>query len=458
MNRNTRNIKILILTASLVVLMLALCGCRTRVTNNSEVTNVMYDESGYMQEDYQMRRDELDLSTADEPIFKGLSKSGTEDAEYSGDDSESLDYDSEDEEEDDYEDPEEPDASGTGTSPSTDPSSGGTSTRRVVRRTPIRTNQNTHNRTNNNTNTNNTKKDVTVTFNANGGKCSTKSIKIKTGTNYGTLPKASRDGYDFSGWYTKKEGGKKVSSKTKMGATRNHTLYAHWKTASEDPEPKPEPKPEPEPEPEKKKYKVSFEVNGEGGVLNGDDIMEVEEGGKYGSLPDAEREGFKFEGWFTSAEGGTRIKSGSSFTGKEDHTLYAHWSKDNEYYYNIWNEELKAAAKAVDAKYKIHDGDGGSFLQDCGLKSGDGDDYDYLVFFGTKEKAEEIDNPEGKPVLVIPNEARKSSTKENNKLLYKLKVYNLVANEESQLNTDLAAEELDVTDLDEVTILESDEG
>ena len=54
MNRNTRNIKILILTASLVVLMLALCGCRTRVTNNSEVTNVMYDESGYMQEDYQM--------------------------------------------------------------------------------------------------------------------------------------------------------------------------------------------------------------------------------------------------------------------------------------------------------------------------------------------------------------------------------------------------------------------
>ena len=91
MNRNTRNIKILILTASLVVLMLALCGCRTRVTNNSEVTNVMYDESGYMQEDYQMRRDELDLSTADEPIFKGLSKAGTEDAEYSGDDSETLD-------------------------------------------------------------------------------------------------------------------------------------------------------------------------------------------------------------------------------------------------------------------------------------------------------------------------------------------------------------------------------
>ena len=44
---SNRVIKFIFL-AAVLILMLALCGCRTRVTNNSEVTNVMYDEDGML--------------------------------------------------------------------------------------------------------------------------------------------------------------------------------------------------------------------------------------------------------------------------------------------------------------------------------------------------------------------------------------------------------------------------
>ncbi len=68
----------------------------------------------------------------------------------------------------------------------------------------------------------------TVTFNANGGTCSTASKSVKYSSTYGTLPTPTRSGYNFDGWYTAASGGTKVSSSTKVTATGNHTLYAHW--------------------------------------------------------------------------------------------------------------------------------------------------------------------------------------------------------------------------------------
>ena len=46
----------------------------------------------------------------------------------------------------------------------------------------------------------------------------------------------------------------------------------------------------------------------------------------YGELPVPTREGYKFEGWFTEAEGGTLVTSDTIVTATADHTLYAHWS------------------------------------------------------------------------------------------------------------------------------------
>ena len=68
----------------------------------------------------------------------------------------------------------------------------------------------------------------TVTFNANGGSCSTASKSVISGSTYGTLPTPTRAGYTFDGWYTSATGGTKITSSTKVTATGNHTLYAHW--------------------------------------------------------------------------------------------------------------------------------------------------------------------------------------------------------------------------------------
>ncbi len=71
-----------------------------------------------------------------------------------------------------------------------------------------------------------TAKQYTVTFNANGGKCSITTKNVSYASTY-TLPTATRDYYNFTGWYTASNGGSKVSSPATMGAS-NITLYAHW--------------------------------------------------------------------------------------------------------------------------------------------------------------------------------------------------------------------------------------
>ena len=100
----------ILLLGSVLLLMLALCGCRTRITNNDEVSNVMYDEEGFMQDDYNMRRDELGLSKAKKPIFTGLGAPSDdyEDYEsgYDGDAQMLEDYEPEEGEYDDSEEPE----------------------------------------------------------------------------------------------------------------------------------------------------------------------------------------------------------------------------------------------------------------------------------------------------------------------------------------------------------------
>ncbi|MDR0519644.1 MAG: chitobiase/beta-hexosaminidase C-terminal domain-containing protein, partial [Clostridiales Family XIII bacterium] len=68
-----------------------------------------------------------------------------------------------------------------------------------------------------------------VKFNVNGGKSLKKPLRQKQvadGNAIGRLPKASRAKYIFKGWYTKKIGGKKITSNTKV--TKDMALYAHW--------------------------------------------------------------------------------------------------------------------------------------------------------------------------------------------------------------------------------------
>lgn len=69
---------------------------------------------------------------------------------------------------------------------------------------------------------------VKVTYIANGGKAGAKSKTVTYKKEYGKLTTAKREGYTFKGWYTKRSGGSKVTSKTKVKKKGMIKLYAHW--------------------------------------------------------------------------------------------------------------------------------------------------------------------------------------------------------------------------------------
>jgi len=75
----------------------------------------------------------------------------------------------------------------------------------------------------------------TVTFSANKGKLKKKSSRTKyvsANGKAGKLPKVTRKGYKFKGWYTQKKGGKKITKSSKVKFNKVNftkvTYYAHW--------------------------------------------------------------------------------------------------------------------------------------------------------------------------------------------------------------------------------------
>jgi uncharacterized repeat protein (TIGR02543 family) len=69
---------------------------------------------------------------------------------------------------------------------------------------------------------------LNVTLNPNGGECEIANINALKGKAYGSLPLPEREGYTFLGWYTSKEGGKRVKAATKVSKSESHILYAQW--------------------------------------------------------------------------------------------------------------------------------------------------------------------------------------------------------------------------------------
>lgn len=65
---------------------------------------------------------------------------------------------------------------------------------------------------------------------------------------------------------------------------------------------------------------VTFNANG-GSVSENE--RDVEDGAKIGPLPLPTRNGYAFEGWYTSAEGGTEVTADTIIT--QDMPIYAHW-------------------------------------------------------------------------------------------------------------------------------------
>ena len=144
-------------------------------------------------------------------------------------------------------------------------------------------------------------KGVTVTYNANGGKVSKKLKKVYHKSTYGTLATPTRKGYAFTGWYTKKSGGSKITSKTKVSKKSNHNLYAHWAN---------------------KKNKITYYLNG--GKNNAKNPSGYYETTATITLKNPTKTGYTFKGWYSDSKFKkkvTKIKKGSTGARK----LYAKW-------------------------------------------------------------------------------------------------------------------------------------
>lgn len=152
-----------------------------------------------------------------------------------------------------------------------------------------------------------TAQSYTVSFDANGGSTTTASKEVTYGSTYGTLPTATRTGYDFVGWYTEKEAGTAIIADNTVSITGDTTLYARW-TA--------------------KQFTVSFDTNKGAGsstptVVNS---INVTYDDSYGNLPVTGRTGYDFAGWYTASSGGTRVTADTKVTLTENQTLYARWT------------------------------------------------------------------------------------------------------------------------------------
>lgn len=168
-------------------------------------------------------------------------------------------------------------------------------------------------------------KKITIKFNPYYGKVTTKSKVVRYNQKYGTLPKPTRSGYYFSGWYTAKTGGSKVYTTSKMKYTSTKTLYARWSKIS----------------------KVTFNyMRGKASTKS----KNVVYGYKYASLPSTSRTNYTFRGWYTKKIGGTRVTSTTKVGIKSNTTLYAQWN---------WKAPVKVmlAPKGSKARpgYKITD-------------------------------------------------------------------------------------------------------
>ena len=141
-----------------------------------------------------------------------------------------------------------------------------------------------------------------LSFNGNGGKSSKKYKTVYKYLSYGTLPTASRKGYLFLGWFTKKSGGTLINSSDVVDKSKSFTLYAHY---------------------QKIIYDINYELNG--GVNSSKNKTSYYVTTSTFSLYSPSKKGYSFGGWYSTNKYKTKvtkIKKGS--TGNK--TYYAKWT------------------------------------------------------------------------------------------------------------------------------------
>ena len=201
-----------------------------------------------------------------------------------------------------------------------------------------------------------------VTLDVNGGdELVVKEMTIDCDRVYVFLLTPTRTGYTFLGWFTERTGGDKIESGDKVTILSNHTLYAHWSVNKytltfifgngTEPEVRVLDFNETITYPADpvragysfagwdknitnmpadnftitaqwtaNNYTVTFNPSG-GGVSQSTKVVTF--GSAYGELPNSNRTGYTFLGWFT--EKNESITAESIVKTSDNHTLFAHW-------------------------------------------------------------------------------------------------------------------------------------
>lgn len=141
---------------------------------------------------------------------------------------------------------------------------------------------------------------INMYFDANGGVVSQNSMKVAYESTIGIkLPEPEREGYNFVGWTMGKNGGTKVDSSYYVNLMQDFTIYAQW---------------------EEQEYEITFDANGGETNISKKKVLFEE---SIGVLPKPTRDGYKFEGWYTTRDGGNKVSSSTIVQKKV--TYYAHW-------------------------------------------------------------------------------------------------------------------------------------
>ena len=388
------------------MLMMLLCACRSRLTNNTEVTSTIADEDGYLSSEYQMRRDMIGEPVAERPIFTGWgSDDSNEDYYDPGTDA----FDNYDQGTlDEWDEPE--DVTSSPSSSSGSSSSGGSSS------SSSGGSSGSSRTRGDNKKTDDDEDYIMVSFDPNGGTSDIAAIPAKKGDVYGQhgdFPsKVEYADHSFEGWFTEKDGGTQITEMDKVSTDKDHTLYAHWK------------------EVKKKDFDLVFKLDD--GVIDGkkDDVPVHITDGLYPQIKTPVKTGFHFMGWYLE-DGTTKIEPGQECSA--NHTITAHWLENAKYWEKVYNDTNPAEENKL--LFITDDNDTGKLVRGNPLdESATPDLAPAFIIIRltddtyTPEAAKEVaaqkraasEKYKDSKIVVIP----KSSTDGSNELYYKLILQN----------------------------------
>ena len=136
------------------------------------------------------------------------------------------------------------------------------------------------------------------------------NLKTPSGASASLPESVTWYGHTFQGWYTEAAGGARVIGSQTITTELAHTLYAHYSTDS---------------------VTIKFWRNYDGDdYSNPTGSMLVEQrsrsfGDSLGALPNVNRTGYTFLGWFTTPSGGDLVSASTAITTTGTINFYAHW-------------------------------------------------------------------------------------------------------------------------------------